>query len=89
MAYPSTRMVDRTALQRFLACLVVNSLPRVFFSHSLNRVSGTRTDGKEIDMYWRATVCYRKIDGKWVVTHEHNSVPFDPESGRASLDFKP
>jgi uncharacterized protein (TIGR02246 family) len=61
----------------------------VAFSHSLNRVSGTKTDGKKIEMYWRATVCYRKIDGKWVVTHEHNSVPFDPESGRASLDLKP
>jgi ketosteroid isomerase-like protein len=61
----------------------------VAFSHSLNRLIGTKTDGKKIDMYWRATVCYRKIDGKWMVTHEHNSVPFDPESGQASLDLKP
>lgn len=61
----------------------------VAFSHSLNRVIGTTTEGKKIDMYWRATSCYRKIDGKWMVTHEHNSVPFDPESGKASLDLKP
>ena len=61
----------------------------VAFSHSLNRVIATTTDGKKIDMYWRATSCYRKIDGKWMVTHEHNSVPFDPESGKASLDLKP
>jgi hypothetical protein len=32
-------------------------------------------------MYWRATVCYRKIDGKCMVTHEYNSVPFDSGSG--------
>jgi hypothetical protein len=25
----------------------------------------------------------------WVVTHEHSSVPFEMESGRASLDVKP
>jgi hypothetical protein len=31
----------------------------------------------------------RKIDEKRMVTHEHNSVPFDVESGKASLDFKP
>ena len=55
----------------------------------LNRIIGMKTDGKKIDMYWRATVCCRKIDRKWMVTHEHNSVPFDLESGRASLDLKP
>lgn len=36
-----------------------------------------------------ATVCFHKIDEKWMVTHEHNSVPFDAKSGKASLDFKP
>ena len=61
----------------------------VAFSHSLNHVSATRTDGGALDMWWRATVCYRKIDGKWMVTHEHQSVPFDVESGKASLDLKP
>jgi uncharacterized protein (TIGR02246 family) len=61
----------------------------VAFSHGLNRVIETKTDGEKIEMYWRATVCYCKIDGKWMVTHEHNSVPFDPKSGRASLDLKP
>jgi ketosteroid isomerase-like protein len=40
-------------------------------------------------MWWRTTVCFRKIDEKWMVTHEHNSVPFDVGSGKASLDFKP
>ncbi|MEK6288050.1 MAG: nuclear transport factor 2 family protein [Acidobacteriota bacterium] len=61
----------------------------VAFCHSLNRVNGTRTDGGKIDMWWRATVCFRKIDGKWMVTHEHSSVPFDVETGKASLDLKP
>jgi ketosteroid isomerase-like protein len=59
------------------------------FCHSLNRVNGTKTDGVEIDMWWRATVCWSKIDGKWMIVHEHNSVPFDIESGKASLDLKP
>src|SRR5882762_4878431 len=58
----------------------------VAFSHSLNRVNAVRTDGRELNMWWRATVCYRKIDGKWMVTHEHSSVPFDAETGKASLD---
>ncbi len=61
----------------------------VAFSHGLSHVSATRTDGGKLDMWWRTTVCFRKIDEKWMVTHEHNSVPFDVESGKASLDFKP
>ena len=40
-------------------------------------------------MWVRSTVCYRKIDGRWVVTHEHTSVPFDAESGKVSFDLKP
>jgi len=61
----------------------------VAFCHYLYQVSGTKTDGGKVDMWVRATVCYRKIEGTWMVTHEHGSVPFDPESGRASLDLKP
>lgn len=61
----------------------------VAFSHGLNHVSATRFAGGQLDMWWRTTVCYRKIDQKWTVTHEHNSVPFEVESGKASLDLKP
>jgi ketosteroid isomerase-like protein len=59
------------------------------FGHSLNHVDGTTTAGRKIDMWWRATVCFRKIDGEWMVTHSHTSVPFDMETGEASLDLEP
>jgi len=61
----------------------------VAFSHSLNHVSATTKGGKKLDMWWRETACYRKIDGKWLITHQHNSVPFDAETGRASLELRP
>lgn len=61
----------------------------VAFCHSLSRVNATRADGNKLDMWWRATVCLRKIDGTWMITHEHNSVPFDVETGKASLGLKP
>ena len=61
----------------------------VAFAHSLNRVSGRMVDGQAIGMWLRSTVCLRKIDGQWTVTHQHNSVPFDGESGRASLQLEP
>ena len=61
----------------------------VAFSHSLNHVNGTMMDGKKLDMWWRSTICYRKMDEQWMVTHVHNSVPFDVKSGKASLDLRP
>ena len=61
----------------------------VAFCHSLNHVSGTTMDGQELDMWWRSTICFHNIDGKWMVTHGHSSVPFNVESGIASLDLKP
>ena len=61
----------------------------VAFSHGLSHVSATKKDGGQLDMWWRTTLCFSKIDEKWMVIHEHNSVPFDVESGKAVLDFKP
>jgi uncharacterized protein (TIGR02246 family) len=69
--------------------LSITAGDEVAFSHGLSHVSATRTDGGQLDMWWRTTVCCRKIDGEWIVTHEHNSVPFDVKSGKASLDLKP
>ena len=62
----------------------------VAFSHSLNRISGTRTNGEKTDVWVRATACFRKSDGKWLITHEHVSVPFYMDgSDKAALDLKP
>ena len=59
------------------------------FCHSLNRAIGIKTDGVQVNMCWRATLCCRKVEGRWRITHSHTSVPFDPETGIASLDLEP
>ncbi len=59
------------------------------FSHGLYRFTGTMTDGKKMDMWARGTVCYRKANGKWVITHEHHSVPIEMETNKALFDLKP
>jgi ketosteroid isomerase-like protein len=60
------------------------------FSHSLNHISGTRTDGEQTDVWVRATVGFHKRDDKWMITHEHYSVPFYMKPPyKASLDLKP
>jgi ketosteroid isomerase-like protein len=61
----------------------------IAFSHSLNRVSGTMQNGQKSDRWLRWTACYRKTNGRWLIVHEHVSVPADLRSGKAVLDLKP
>jgi uncharacterized protein (TIGR02246 family) len=62
----------------------------VAFSHSLNRIHGKRTNGEETDVWVRVTACLRRIEGKWLITHEHASVPFYMDgSYKAAVDLKP
>ena len=69
--------------------LVVAAAGDLAFCYYLYRIRGVLTDGGKVDMWVRATVCFRKTRDKWLITHEHGSVPFDPETGRASVDIKP
>ena len=61
----------------------------VAFGYSLNRLSGTLKNGNRSGFWVRATFCFRKIGGNWLIAHDHVSVPLDVESGRALLDLEP
>lgn len=61
----------------------------VAFIHALERLSGTMKNGQKTDLWLRATSGLRKIDGKWLILHDHVSVPVDFDSGKALLDLKP
>lgn len=61
----------------------------VAFGHALNHISGTDKDGQTFDNWVRWTTCLRKLNGRWLITHEHVSVPMDMESGRALMDLRP
>lgn len=61
----------------------------IAFCHSLNHISGMKSDGENVDMWLRETLCFHKIDGSWKITHQHQSVPFYMDSRKAALDLKP
>ena len=70
--------------------LVVVAGDDVGFAHSLDHLSGKRKDGEKTDVWFRSTVCFRKVDGDWKVVHAHSSVPFYMDgSYRAAVDLKP
>ena len=57
----------------------------VAFGHSLNRVSATTTDGRKLDMWWRATICYRRIDGAWMVASDDACLPVASSTASTEL----
>lgn len=59
------------------------------FCHCLTWCGMKADDGSEKAGWMRMTAGYRKIDGHWQIVHEHFSVPFDMESGKALFDLKP
>jgi uncharacterized protein (TIGR02246 family) len=59
------------------------------FCSFLYNVKGTLKTGDVVDMWVRATLCCRRIDGTWRIVHDHESVPFDPATGRAGISLRP
>ena len=59
------------------------------FSHSIQRVAGTDKQGKKLDLTVRVTDVYKKARGRWLIIHEHVSVPVDLDSDKPDLNSKP
>ncbi|MGH7616851.1 MAG: YybH family protein [Gemmatimonadaceae bacterium] len=58
-------------------------------THGVNHVSGTLANGHATSLWVRGTMCFRRIDGVWLITHDHVSVPSDLEHGQALLNLTP
>ncbi len=59
------------------------------FVHSIRHNVMTTKDGKKMEMWMRATQCFEKLNGKWLITHEQFSFPIDFESGKALMNQRP
>jgi len=101
LAPPLKYVLDKKTLEKWFSSfqgsigyeirdLNITADDNVAFCHSLNRLSGRRTAGDKFDVWQRATVCFRRIEGKWTITHWHESVPFYMDgSYKAAVDLKP
>jgi ketosteroid isomerase-like protein len=56
---------------------------------SVNRISGTLSNGKKTSYWIRWTTCFQKIGGTWYITHDHVSVPLDLKTGQGVLNIEP
>lgn len=70
--------------------LAVHASGDIAFCHSLNRLSGTTRDNREVSIWMRSTLGLRKLQGEWKIVHSHTSVPFLTDgSAKAALDLVP
>ncbi len=62
----------------------------VAFGHAFGRLSGTLRNGTATSGMWvRATFCFSKLDGRWLIVHDQASVPFDIATGKGVADLEP
>ena len=61
----------------------------IAFAHALNHVHGTLPNGHTTDLWVRWTACFQQVNGIWLITHDHVSVPADLKQGKAVLDLTP
>jgi ketosteroid isomerase-like protein len=58
--------------------------------YAFGRLGGTLANGTTTDGMWvRVTFGFRKIDGVWLIAHDHVSVPLDIRSGNGVVDLEP
>ena len=55
----------------------------------LNRCGGKDENGEEKACWMRATQVYKNQDGRWLIIHEHFSLPFDMNSFEIQFDLTP
>ena len=59
------------------------------FAHGLSRMQGKTGYGAG-ELWYRSTLCLKRIAGTWSIVHEHNSVPMKMDgSGLAAVDLRP
>jgi len=70
--------------------LAITAGDDVAFAHAFGRLSGTLNSGVSTPGMWvRATFCFSRIDGDWLIAHDQVSVPFDMATGRGVVDLQP
>ncbi len=57
--------------------------PQYAYSTAIVALAWKMKDGSAVNLLDRTTDIWQKINGKWLIIHEHNSVPVDMVTGKA------
>ncbi|MEU8816539.1 nuclear transport factor 2 family protein [Actinoplanes sp. NPDC048796] len=63
----------------------------VAFATSIDSMTATpRGSTEPFTLWYRVTVGLRRLNGRWLITHEHESVPFHMDTEmKAAIDLEP
>ena len=77
--------------QRAVTSLEITADGDVAFATSLDSMTATPVGASSpFTLWYRTTLGLRRIDGRWLVVHEHESVPFYMDGSlRAAVDLEP
>jgi ketosteroid isomerase-like protein len=59
------------------------------YAYGVFRWAAATTKGVSLERVFRFTDVFEKIGDKWLIVHEHMSLPFDPETGKVDYLSKP
>jgi uncharacterized protein (TIGR02246 family) len=60
----------------------------IAYGHSIQQTIVTDKTGKKVPLTVRVTDGYKKVNGKWLISHEHVSIPVDLDTMKPVLDSK-
>jgi ketosteroid isomerase-like protein len=69
--------------------LTISLADDLAFARGSIHTRGSLQDGRNVERWLRSTMCFRKIDGCWLIVHDHVSAPLDLPNGRALLNLEP
>ena len=69
--------------------LVITVTDNIAFCHSLSHVRSRRISGDDADYWVRVTSGLQKMGGRWMIIHEHISMPTDLQTMQARQDLQP
>jgi ketosteroid isomerase-like protein len=79
----------RSAIGQEIRDLHIIASGDVATAHMLIRTSGTLKDGHQVGYWVRTTNACQRSNQRWLITHEHVSLPVDMKTGRAVMDLVP
>lgn len=79
--FPGTAKIDLTELE-----ITVGG--NVAYSHSIQHTTFVDKKGKKMETTVRVTDGYKKVNGQWLISHEHVSVPIDFKTLKPDMNSK-
>jgi uncharacterized protein (TIGR02246 family) len=77
------------AIKNTISEQTIHVVGSIAYGHNIQTSEFTGKDGTKVKIIDRTTDVYRKMDGKWVIVEEHNSVPVDLNTMKPDLLSKP